>query len=257
MEKTGGLSKIASTALEVFTDKRLLDAFRYLAGPPISEDDLKVLANAPSLAKGRLSRDTAALVRLIDVVRQVLDRRRFAWVVEHRQASEAERRAAVMASAALMAASRVQTKRRNTGKDLQELHVRNVLEESGLTRVGARGIPTLSLAPAPGEFCGESKLGNRKADLIVRLWDERVMPVECKVSNSYLNSVKRLNNDAAAKAVAWVTDFGRRNVVPVAVLSGVYNLHHLVDAQDRGLTVFWAHDLAALADWVRATAGKL
>jgi hypothetical protein len=36
-------------------------------------------------------------------------------------------------------------------------------------------------------------------------------------------------------------------------LSGVYKLRNLVDAQDRGLTLFWAHDLAALTDWIART----
>jgi XamI restriction endonuclease len=93
-------------------------------------------------------------------------------------------------------------------------------------------------------------LGTRKGDIIVRLWDHRVMPIECKVSNSYLNSVKRLNNDAAVKAVSWKRDFGLRQVVPTAVLSGVYKLHNLEDAQERGLTLFWAHNLKPLTDWI-------
>lgn len=253
LRKTAGLSDLESAALEVFMDEHLLDAFRYLAGPPISEDDLKVLAEAPSLAKGRLRNDKDAVARLIGVVRQVLDRRRFTWVLEGRNATESERSAAVMASAALMAASRVQTTRRNTGKNLQEAQVKKALAEAGLTKIRTREIPTLSLAPAPGESCGESRFGNRKADIVVRLWDERVMPIECKVSNSSLNSVKRLNNDAAAKATAWVDDFGRRQVVPAAVLSGVYNLHNLLDAQDRGLTLFWAHDLRRLMGWITET----
>jgi hypothetical protein len=104
-----------------------------------------------------------------------------------------------------------------------------------------------------GEFCGESVLGTRKGDIIVRLWDQRVMPIECKVSNSSTNSVKRLNNDAAVKATSWKTDFGLRQVVPSAVLGGVYKLHNLQDAQDRGLTIFWAHDLKPLTDWIAAT----
>lgn len=45
-------------------------------------------------------------------------------------------------------------------------------------------------------------------------------------------------------------DFGLRQVVPTAVLSGVYKLHNLLDAQERGLTVFWAHDLQPLTDWI-------
>lgn len=99
---------------------------------------------------------------------------------------------------------------------------------------------------------GEAKAG-RKADVVLRLWDQRLMPIECKVSNSYLNSVKRLNNDAAVKAGAWKEDFGRRQVVPTAVLTGVYKLHNLMDAQDRGLTLFWAHDLKPLTEWLEQT----
>ena len=79
------------------------------------------------------------------------------------------------------------------------------------------------------------------------------MAIECKVSNSAVNSVKRLNNDAAAKAKAWLDDFGTQQMVPTAVLSGVYKLHNLVDAQLRGLTLFWAHDLGTLLSWVERT----
>ena len=79
------------------------------------------------------------------------------------------------------------------------------------------------------------------------------MALECKVSNSATNSVKRLNNDAAAKAESWRRDFGERQVVPVAVLSGVYKTHNLMEAQDRGLSIFWAHDLDELLKWVEQT----
>ena len=43
--------------------------------------------------------------------------------------------------------------------------------------------------------------------------------------------MKRLNNDAAVKAETWRTDFGTTQVVPAAVLSGVYKLHNLEEAQ--------------------------
>lgn len=253
LETTIDLSDLDTPALDVLGDTRLLEAFRYLAGPPISADDLKVLADARSLTKSHLERSQEDVQRLIGVVRQVLDRRRFAWVVENREPTEAERNTAVMASAALMAASRAQTRRRTLGKDQQEAMVKESLKALGFTEVAARRMPNISHAPAPGEFCGESVLGNRKGDIIVRLWDHRVMPIECKVSNSSTNSVKRLNNDAAVKATSWKVDFGLRQVVPSAVLSGVYKLHNLLDAQDRGLTVFWAHDLQSMTDWIANT----
>ena len=238
------------------SNHRLLDVFRYLAGPPISKDDLKVLADAPSFARDNLKENPDLMKRLFNVVMKVLDIRRFVWIAEEREPTEAERSAAVLASAALMAASRAQTRRRNIGKDKQEKQLKEALAEFGFTEVSSRKIQTISHAPAPGEFCGESMFGNRKGDIIVRLWDDRVMPIECKVSNSSTNSVKRLNNDAAVKAVNWKTDFGRRQVVPSVVLSGVYKLHNLRDAQDRGLTPFWAHDLTQLTGWISKTKEK-
>lgn len=79
------------------------------------------------------------------------------------------------------------------------------------------------------------------------------MAIKCKVSNSAINSVERLNNDAAAKAEAWRSDFGTVQVVPIAVLSSVYKLHNLESAQSRGLTLIWLHDIAKLVSWVALT----
>ncbi len=78
-------------------------------------------------------------------------------------------------------------------------------------------------------------------------------PLERKVSNSATNSVKRLNNDAAVQAEVWRHDFGNQQVVPAAVLGGVYKLRNLENAQERGLTLFWAHDLQPMLDWIHQT----
>ena len=88
---------------------------------------------------------------------------------------------------------------------------------------------------------------------MIGLFDGRTMPLECKVSNSSTNSVKRINNDAAVKAESWRHDFGSTQVVPGAVLSGVYKVHNLENAQSRGLTLFWAHDLQMLVTWLHNT----
>ncbi len=189
--------------------------------------------------------------RVLSVIGLGLDKRRFPWIAENREPTEAERAAAVLASAALMASSHVSTSRRSDGKDKQELLVEDALINIGWKKVSTRKVDTSNQAPNPGEFCRESTLGIRKADFLVGLRDHRVMAIECKVSNSSTNSVKRLNNDAAVKAVDWIAQFGTQNVVPVAVLSGVYKLHNLTNAQNRGLTIFWAHDLPQLMDWIQ------
>lgn len=263
LSTTSDLSELENSALTCFSDPELLEAIRYLAGPPISEDDLKVLADAPTLSKEQLRKHPEYLASLIHTIRSVIDNRRFAWVIANRPPTLIERESAITASAALLATSSIQTMRRTTSKQRQEAHVRQCLLDVGLREVKRRAIPNVMLAPTAGEFCGESLLGisrsdaksdkGRLADIVLRLWDHRLMPIECKVSNSFLNSLKRLNNDAAVKAQTWRRDFGVHQVVPTTVLSGVYDLNNLLDAQTRGLTIFWAHDLEPLTEFLKST----
>lgn len=252
LETTVDLTDLDSTALNILTDSKLRHAFRYIAGPPVSDDDLKTIAEAV-LSVGRLKADPEMVRRIVDVILAGLDRRRFPWIAERREPTEPERNAAVLASAALMAMRKVETSRRNIEKDKQEERVEAVLIQAGFEKVPTRSVETLAQAPGPGQFCRESLFSDRKADFIIGLWDQRTMPVECKVSNSSTNSVKRLNNDASRKAETWCKDFGDRNVVPTAILSGVYKVHNLENAQTRGLTLFWAHDLQNFLDWIEST----
>jgi hypothetical protein len=252
LTESSDLDNLDDAAIALLTDKSLLEAFRYLSGPPISADDLKTLAEA-ALAPGRLRSDPEMTRRVVEVVRLGLDRKRFPWIALRRKPTDVERSAAVLASAALMACSHVTASRRNEGKSAQEGLVDKALGAAGLTKTQPRPIETLNQAPSPGQFCRETLLGTRKADFVIGLWDHRIMAIECKVSNSAVNSVKRLNNDAAAKAEAWLTDFGTAQIVPCAMLGGVYKLHNLVDAQTRGLTLFWAHELDELTRWIEST----
>jgi hypothetical protein len=226
----------------------LLYASRYLMGPPISADDLQTLAEAGLSARNLANPEIA--LSIVQIILRGLDRRRFPWIAAGREPTDSERSGAVLASAALMAMRKLETARRNDGKEEQERAVQAAFEASGLRLVPPRTIDVLAQAPRPGEFCRESLLGGRKADLIVGLWDQRVMAIECKVSNSGTNSIKRLNNDAAVKAEAWRDAFGTRQIVPTAVLSGVFQLLNLESAQTRGLKLFWAHDLGRLVEWI-------
>ena len=252
LELTVDLSQINENAVDALTAPNLLEAVRYLAGPPISADDLKTLTDA-SLAPGKLRADPDMARTVVETVLLGLDRNRFPWVAENRDPTEAERAAAAMASAALIAARKVMTARANESKTEQEEKVKDRLRAEGLVEVPTRTIITLSDAPGLGEFCGESLFGGRKADVVVRLWDGRVLPLECKVSNSSTNSVKRLNNDAAAKAETWLKEFGTAQTVPAAMLEGVFKTHNLVAAQKKGLTIFWAHDLEQFIRVVSST----
>jgi len=243
--------------LAILTAPKYRDAFRYLAGPPVSDDDWGTLAEIESLAPSRLRDDADAVRRLAQVVVGAVDRRRFPWLAEGRRPTRAERNAAVLASACLWAYQRTQTERRSSGKKRLEGATQECLKAAGLAEAARRSIGLLTDAPPAGEFCGETSVVGRRADFVVGLWDGRHALIECKDSNSLVNSVKRLNNDTAAKAAYWLQRLGAASVVPIAVISGVYSHDSLLRAQEVGLRLFWEHGMEELAGWlgkVRASA---
>lgn len=247
------LHNLSDDALALAFKYKLGEVLRYLAGPPISDDDLKVLAEVESLAPGVISKDHAAIRKVFGIIEQVIDPFRFPWVAENRRPTEGERSAALLASSVLLAAQRIATERRIDGKTGQETLVKNYLSSMGFQEIQTETINTIVRGPQRNQFCAESQLGERKADIVVRLHDTRLMAIECKVSNSALNSVKRINNDAAVKAGYWLKAFGSSQVVPAAMLSGVFKVLNLQQAQERGLSLFWAHDLDRLGSFIEST----
>jgi hypothetical protein len=143
-------------------------AFRYLTAPPISEDDLKALAEA-SFGPLVFRRDPAAAKRVRDLVLTVLDRHRFPWISELRSPTAHERKSAIAASATLAAAREMETKRRGTSKEVQEEADKVALTAEGFKEVAKRAIPMLTTSFA------------EKARLLapVRTWLSVCVTVEC------------------------------------------------------------------------------
>ncbi len=229
------------------------EALRYLAGPPVSDDDLRVIADVDSIVPGVLKKDPEALRKVFGVIERVIDPYRFPWIESGTAPTAQQKEAALLASSVLLAAQRIATERRIVGKDGQETMVKDYLRTIDFTEVPAATITTIVKGPQAMQFCAECQLGERKADVVVRLHDTRLMALECKVSNSATNSVKRLNNDAAVKAEYWLKSFGTSQVVPAAVLSGVFKVLNLEQAQSRGLSLIWAHDLDKLGEFIEST----
>jgi len=253
LEMTADLERMDDAELlEILTNETYRDSFRYLPGPPISEDDWKTLALAESLAPSRLQRDPATARRLADVVLAAIDRQRFPWLFEKREATQAERNAAVLASACLWAYQRVQAERRSSGKKRLEDSCEQCLQANGFRRVDRRPIRVPRDAPNPGTYCCETEVAGRRADFVVGLWDGRMGLIECKDSNSLVNSIKRLNNDTAAKASFWIQQFGQAAIVPLAVISGVFYHDSLTRAQQVGLRLVWEHGMDELGRWLQA-----
>jgi hypothetical protein len=240
-----GLAKVYRTDLG--------EALRYLAGPPISDYDLRVLADVKSLAPGVVSADASALRQVFEVIERVIDPHRFPWIKAGKAPTKQQREAALLASSVLLAAQRIATERRMDGKESQEFKVKEYLRQQGFSEVSPTRVNTIVHGPQAGQFCAECQLRERKADVVVRLHDTRLLAIECKVSNSATNSVKRLNNDAAVKAEYWLKEFGKAQVVPAAMLSGIFKIKNLEQAQARGLALFWAHDLDKLGAFIEST----
>jgi hypothetical protein len=122
-----------------------------------------------------------------------------------------------------------------------------------MKQVAPRDIPTLTATtvPSPGEFCGESRVAGTRADVIARLKNATLMLIECKVSNSSVNSYKRIVHDTGGKASHWYRALGTASTIPCAVLGGVFSRANLETVQnDMNVFLFWQHRLQDLADYI-------
>jgi hypothetical protein len=225
-------------------------AFRYMAAPPISQDDFITLADTKFSGK-RLLEDKAAADRVIDIMSRAMDLARFQWLAEQRRPTKIEREVSINATSALIAAQRVKTFRSNDAKTRQEDAVKAILKTQSFKETPRRTITGLATFPDPKEFMGESLVVGHQADVIAVLPDKRIACIECKVSNSALNSRKRLIHDTCGKAPQWHAKLGSANAIVIAVLGGVFSIKQCQFAQnERNVFLVWEHRLGDLADFV-------
>ena len=150
----------------------------------------------------------------------------------------------------MWAAEQLRTLRRLESSKRQEAAVGTLLQEARF-KLHPRTKRIVALDELPrGMFMQEVVLAGTKCDVPIRLHDGRLLALECKVSNSAVNSVKRLVRETGGKARTWHDAFGQQ-VVTGAVLAGVYKLVNLRDAQENyGVAIFWEHDLTPLHQFV-------
>ena len=227
-------------------------AGRYLAAPIISADDLNTLTSSTVGHRKRVPAELAN--RATEVILAFADQIRFPWLFEspRRQPTATERRRAIMWTAGLLAARDVSTGRRGESAKRQERAVADLLIEAEFIQVGPRTI-TLVGDLEPGTFCREAPVIGQKCDIPVRLRDGRLLLIECKVSNSGTNSVKRLVREVGGKAPDWRDNLGKAQCFTAAVLAGVYTMKSLKTARDeKGVLIFWEHDLEPLRSFVKS-----
>ena len=255
---------------EVIADEEMFAALRYVAGPPVSEDDLGVLVtrSVNGIAQKALAEDDALPVAVLKLICKMSDPFRFPWIPAGRPPTTREIREAIAMTSALHASQALQTERRGYGRAIEQRLVTR-LEALGYVKVtGGRskakpkaGEPVLPPYPPKGKvtqpshhpvfpyFYGECIVYGRKVDLFIALKSGVMIALEAKDSSSALNSTKRLLNDTAAKAKRY-EDAAGKNVISVALLSGVFKIADLDQAQESGLSLVWAHDLDEFVAWI-------
>jgi XamI restriction endonuclease len=239
----------------ILLDERMFDALRYMAGPPVSADDLGVLVSRDvrGINKTLIRKSDDLAKDVLRLICKLADPVRLPWIGKRRAPTRRELREAVAATAVLHATQSLQTERRSFGKTVERM-LESRLVELGFHRAPApaRGRVTAPVHhPAYPGFYGECTVYGRKVDLLIPLKNGRIIALEAKDSSSALNSVKRLNNDTAAKARHYAEE-GGRNIVSVALLSGVFKFENLLRAQESGLFLIWSHDVDGFIDWIRS-----
>jgi hypothetical protein len=235
----------------VFVDNpELIEAARHLGGPPLSQADLDTLSGDTVCNRKSISADAAR--GAVRAIKGFMDPFRFPWLNDSEEPAPHAVEAAMKWTASLWAVQVCKTSRRIDSSAEQEESVRQMLDAMGLIRSeDVRTIQALDDLPR-NHYTTEVQLHGSKADLTVRLVDGRLCAIECKVSNSAVNSVKRLNRETVGKAEGWRTNYGRQ-VITVAVLAGVFKVSNLVDAQQSGVQIVFDHDLAPLQTFLAET----
>jgi hypothetical protein len=247
----------------VLEDRDFLDLARYLTVPPISLDDLDTLTDScfglwVGQKTDRGGRPTARAFRdAAKILSDRLDDQRAVWLSQNRAPTKVERETFAAGIASIPAMSRLTTKRRGERSAKQEQLTREAIQAAGY-----KPAVTVSTLEDPvddmkaGTFSPKSRrLVRTNMDVPVRLkkshsTGELFLALECKVSNSSLNSRKRLL-EVDSKRQRWDSAGLPHRFRTAAVLAGVFDVERLKETQDSGTYIFWEHRLQDLTAFLK------
>lgn len=227
---------------------------RHFLAPPVSQDQFKLICPAWSKSNEKSGRgfEAAKAVAVADVFEERRSRRLTGWVDLGRRPRMDELMGAIGAIAPLMASQRVSTTRRGRLSSQQENSVISLLQGKSWTKLPSRLVAAGGVLPAKC-FMHKTRFASgpsesQEVDIACGLGGTYVLALECKVTNDYTNSVKRIN-DVLKKAHAWKSHWGSF-VKPAAVLQGVIKTADVKRLLDSGVEVFWSHRLDLLSLWL-------
>jgi hypothetical protein len=256
---TNDLREITGASLQ---ERRLLRAARFVAIPFISDDDLDSLTGAS--LKGWMKQKTERgrrpseedFAAAAEVITQQVDPYRAPWIAKDHAPTKAEVEGFLTASITLRLNSQLSSLRRSEAATRQEQAVRDALAAAGYSafKTTRKTLTDPQTEMPEGTYSPTARLlAGASVDVPIRLKAAHptglaFIALEAKDTNSAVNSRKRLI-EVMDKATAWNNAGLPYEFRTGAVLSGVLPLRRLVEAQDRGVWLFWEHrleDLTAL-----------
>ena len=245
-------------------DRRLLDILRYAVSPVVSLDDLDTITDScfglwvgQQTERGQRPAEQA-FSAAAHFFGERIDRTRAPWLDSRRRPTSDERQVFVRSTASLRAMGAVSTARRMEGAKRQEEAARAAAERAGYAPLNS--VPGTLTDPItempPGSFATASRrLAETNMDIPIRLSEDHAtgllfLALEAKVSNSSLNSRKRLL-EVTRKRERWDASGSLYRFRTGAILAGVFDVRRLMETQEAGVFLFWEHRLGDLTDFLR------
>lgn len=261
LKATNNLTAITGDSLK---NRARLDVIRYTLSPIVSIADLDTITDScfgnwvkQTTERGMKPTDAEfkAAARFLSAR---IDGARASWLISDSKPTRAEVEAFVRSTASLRAMGEVATQRRMERSKTQEAEVRKRAAAAGYkVDPSIPGVLTDPLKQMkPGSFAPQSRdLAATRMDIPIRMRAGHrtgllFLAIEAKVSNSSVNSRKRLN-DVAAKAGRWDASGTLHHFRTAAVIAGVFDINRLIEAQNEGILIFWEHRLSDLTAFLR------
>ena len=233
---------------------RHIIVLRHLFAPPISQDQLKLIA--PLYPKGaektwtKLTPAAAAEFEKEFLARR--DKNLTAWLATNANPTKRQVKRVIDTVTPMISSQIFNTVRRNRLSDDQEKAVEALLIAKGWTKSPSVTVSnTADLSPLHymrKTRAKASKTATKEVDIACGVSANLILAMECKVSNDATNSVKRVS-DVLDKAKSWQTHWGGF-IQTAALLQGVIAYKEVVRLMNDNVLVFWSHDLEALSSWL-------
>lgn len=227
---------------------------RHIFAPPISQDQLKLIAPLfPKQSEKKGSKlAKAAAQQFADAFADRRGRFLTPWLDTNHSPTRRQTKRLIDTVTPMIGSQIFNTVRRNRLSDEQERAIEVLLAAKGWTKAPSMVVRSpadiVSSHYMRKTKCQSSATATKEVDIACGLTPTLILAMECKVSNDGTNSVKRVS-DVMDKVKAWKDNWGNF-IQTAALLQGVILYKDVARMLTSDVQVFWSHDLQPLSDWL-------